>query len=76
MKAITVHNTFNLGTKSLISYLCAEHIALVIVKTLHQARVVPASNDIIWAIMNLNLNGVPSVVDQKDDGIELVPDHA
>ena len=61
---------------SVWAYLCSEDIALVVVKALHQAGIVPASNDIVWPVMDLNLNCVPSIVDQEDDGIELVPDHA
>lgn len=58
------------------TYLCCVDIALVVVKALNQTSVVPTSNDIVGPIMDFHFNGVPSVVDEEDDGIELVSDHA
>ena len=57
------------------AYLCAVHIAFMVVKALHQSRVVPILDVVVWAVMNLHLNGVPSIVDEEDDWVQLVPDH-
>ena len=56
-------------------HLSTENIALMIVKTLHQARVVPALNVVIRPIMNLNFNGVASIVDKEDDWVQSISDH-
>ena len=50
----------HLGTAS---HLCAEDIALVIIKALHETGVVPILNGIVGAIMNLHLYGVAPIVD-------------
>lgn len=57
-------------------YLGAEDVALVVVKALHQAGIVPTLNGVVRPIVNLYLNGVASVVDQEDDRIQPVPDHS
>lgn len=57
------------------AHLGAEDIALVVVKALHQSRVVPALNVVVWAIMDFHLNGVTTIIDQEDDGVQPIPDH-
>ncbi len=57
------------------SHLCAEDIALVVIKALHQTSVVPILNGVVGAVMNLHLYGVAPIVDQEDDWVQPVPDH-
>ena len=57
------------------SHLCAEDIALVVIKALHQTRVVPVLNGVVGAVMNLHLYGVAPIVDQEDDWVQPKPDH-
>ena len=45
------------------AHLCAEDIALVVIKALHQTSVVPVLNGIVGAVMDLHLYGVAPIVD-------------
>ncbi len=57
------------------SHLCAEDVALMVVKALHQTGVIPVLNGIVGAIMDLHLYSVAPIVDQEDDWVQPVPDH-
>ena len=61
--------------KQTSSHLCAEDVALVVVKALHQPSIVPVLDAIVGAIMDLHLYGVAAIVDQEDDWVQPVPDH-
>ncbi len=61
--------------KRKLSHLCAEDIALVVVKALHQTGVVPVLDGIVGAVMYLHLYGIATIVDQEDDWVQPVPDH-
>jgi hypothetical protein len=45
------------------------------IEHLHQAGIVPVLDVVVWSIMDLNLDRVPTVVDQEDEDRQLQPDH-
>ena len=57
-------------------YLASPQIAFAIMEGLHHTRVVPVLDDIVRPIVNLNLNSVASVVEQKDDALLPIPYHS
>jgi len=61
--------------KRQLSHLCAEDIALVVVKALHQTSIVPVLNGVVGAVMDLHFYGVAPIIDQEDDWVQPVPDH-
>ena len=56
-------------------HLSTENIALMVVKALHQARVVPALNVVVRSIMDLDFDGVASIVDEEYDWVQSISDH-
>jgi hypothetical protein len=57
------------------SHLRGPALALPVVKRVDQRSVVPALDVIVWPVVDLDLDGVPVVVDEKDDRVSTKADH-
>ena len=58
-----------------IAYLRSPAFALPVVDGIHKAGVVPVLDDIIRSVVDLHLDGVPTIVDQEYYAVLLAPQH-
>lgn len=56
-------------------YLCRPTFAFAVVDGIDQGGVVPVLDNVVWAIMYFDLDGVPSVVYEEYDALLLAPQH-
>lgn len=50
-----------------LAHLASPQFAFSILESLHHSTVVPIFDDVVGSIMNLNFNGVTTIIDQEDD---------
>lgn len=57
------------------AYLGGKEFSFAIMNSLHKSCIIPIFNDIVRPIVNLNLDGVTSIIDKEDYTVLFLADH-
>lgn len=70
-----INDVRKLCTVTIAPHLRRPAFALPVMESIHEGGVIPALDVVIRAVVNLDFDRIPVVVDQEDDGVRSVADH-